>query len=64
MSSIAEFANKNFFRNSFSDILRKNEGTYTVNKDGFVSLDLQNDEVRKAIVVEIKKLERIKKESQ
>lgn len=62
--SIITFPDSSFSnsRRSLSDMLRQNEGAYTVNKDGFVSLDLTNDMVCKAIVLEIKKLNNIKEE--
>ncbi|TDS93427.1 hypothetical protein [Erwinia rhapontici] len=62
MSTINTFPNNSFFksRRSLSDVLQQNQGTYTVSKDGFVSLDLSNDDVRNAIVLEIKKLNNIK----
>jgi len=40
--------------------LKENQGTYTINKDGVVKLDLSNPLTQKRILEQIKKCETIK----
>lgn len=63
MSTIA-FNTRNLFnpRSSLTKALQENRGTYTISKDGYVSLDLSNNDVKKAIAKEIQKLDSIKEE--
>ena len=41
-------------------VLIENRGRYTVNKDGFISLDLSNEQVQEAIEKQIHNLSGIK----
>lgn len=61
MSSMAD-VDRNFQSSSSSltKALRDNKGTYTLSKDGSVTLDLNNAVVKDAIAQEIMKLRGIK----
>lgn len=61
MSSMAD-VDRNFQSSSSSltKALRDNKGTYTLSKDGSVTLDLNNAVVKDAIAQEIMKLRAIK----
>lgn len=51
-----------FSQRRLANILKEHAGTYTINKDGFVSIDLSNPEVIKKIVEQINKCDGIKVE--
>lgn len=45
-------------------VLKDNRGRYTITKNGYVELNLSNDEVREAIKEQIEQLKDIKEETQ
>lgn len=47
------FPNKNNQQSSLLKALIQNKGTYTINKNGEVSLDMSNKEVQKSIINKI-----------
>ncbi|MBP2856566.1 MULTISPECIES: hypothetical protein [Dickeya] len=50
-------------RERLAKALKDNKSSYTISRDGHVSLNLDNEEVMKAITREIEKLGDIKEES-
>lgn len=63
--SFLTFAGRNPFntRSSLMKALQENRGSYTISRDGQVSLDLNNATVKKSIAKQISKLGGIKEDS-
>ncbi|GKV91737.1 hypothetical protein [Pectobacterium carotovorum] len=60
--SFLTLAGRNNFstRSSLIKALKENRGSYTISRDGTVSLDLNDQNVKKSIAVQIQKLGGIK----
>lgn len=63
--SFLSFAGRNPFntRSSLMKALKENRGSYTISRDGQVSLDLNSTSVKKSIAQQISKLGGIKEDS-
>lgn len=63
--SFLSFAGRNPFntRSSLMKALKENRGSYTISRDGQVSLDLNSTTVKKSIAQKISKLGGIKEDS-